>query len=545
MSFGLEPTKTNKSSKQILEDMLFSNHNPVNPLNLYFCGFESLKCFALSFSGNGYKEDGKVVVEYVAKLVITSNPSGNIGERYVDHLDGGYKGYKKATETIEDLQKESDMQKEVYKLTSTKNYKECPAIASFNTYNNADGKAFIGRLRDLFDSNNSNIVVDSDESKRGIDICDYLIDRLNSISTRELAIILMNKVGAGQANGGTTTMKKYIKITDGDQFIGQTIDKTHKNAAYSCIIAAILRLFLVGIIHYDLHLGNIMIYYDRDGRIQCRILDFGNSGIFTSKKPNEFLTFWQRNSLTKVLEETEGDFKSNVDIKKQQKIILVRKIMDALEHSEREGNAMVFDKYLEDDSNKCQMRWWIKLQRDPDIDSILETAYDITKTAEQENRNTPRRRDITNASFTVNAIKVTASSLLVGLFACGVKYYAAKNGYFGGGDETPETIGKFIEDKHLTGILENIVENKVCPINIEKKQKEDLQTLVEMLKQVPPDSNIELPQPPDDLNSEFLVPEQNQDAGRGKRRRTRKMRTKKQRKHKKTKTKKQRYINKK
>jgi hypothetical protein len=247
--------------------MLFTN--PVNPLNLYFCGFESLKCFALSFNGDGYKEDGKVVVEYVAKLVITSNPSGNMGERYVDPVEGGYEGYKKATETKEDLQKEAEMQNTVYTYTSTQNYKECPAIASFNEYNNADGKVFIGRLRDFFYNN----VVDPTEKQRGIDICDYLINRLNGIPTREFAIILMNKVGSGEAYGGTTTMRKFIKIKDGDRFNGiWTINKTQKNFAYCCIISAILRLFLVGIIHYDLHLGNIMIYYDkplRPPRIPC------------------------------------------------------------------------------------------------------------------------------------------------------------------------------------------------------------------------------------------------------------------------------------
>jgi hypothetical protein len=536
MSFGLTPNNkySDKSGKEILEKMLFTN--PVNPLNLYFCGFESLKCFALSFNGDGYKEDRKVVVEYVAKLVITSNPSGNMGERYKDFFDGPIEGYKKATETKEDLLKEAEMQNTVYRYTSTQNYKECPAIASFNEYNNADGKAFIGKLRYLFNNN----VVDPTEKQRGIDICDYLINRLNGIPTREFAIILMNKVGSGEAYGGTTTMRKFIKIKDGDLFNGiWTINKTQKNFAYCCIISAILRLFLVGIIHYDLHLGNIMIYYDERGRIQCRILDFGNSGIFTSTKPNEFLTFWQKRILTKVLEETERDFKSNVDIKKEQKIILVRKIMDALEHSEREGNAMVFKNYLEDDSNKCQMMWWIKLQKDGDIDSILENAYDITKRAEEQNRNNPPRRDITNAGFIVNSIKVTASSLLVGLFACGVKYYAAKNGYFGGADETPENIEKFIEDKDLTDILQNMVGNKVCPINIEEEQKQSLQTLIGMLKQVPPDSNIELPQPPDDLNLEIPVPDQNQDAGRGKRRRSRK--TKKTRRIRKTRrTKKQR-----
>jgi hypothetical protein len=454
------------SDKVILEKMLFTN--PVNPLNLYFCGFESLKCFALSFSGNGYKENGKDVVEYVAKLVITSDPSGKIGERYVDPFEGEYEGYKKATETKEDLRKEAEMQETVYTYTSTPNYKECPAIASFNEYNNADGKVFIGRLRDLFNNN----VVDRTEKQRGIDICDYLINRLNSIPTREFAIILMNKVGSGEADGETTTMRKFIKIKDGELFNGiWTINKTQKNAAYYCIIAAILRLFLVGIIHYDLHLGNIMIYYDKKKRIQCRILDFGNSGIFTSTKPNEFLTIWQKHILTKVLEETERDFKSDVNINKEQKIKLVRKIMDALEHSEREGNVMVFPDYLEDDSDKCQMMWWENLKNDQDIGSILENAYDITKIAEKQNRNKPPPRDITNASFTVNTIKVTAYSLLVGLFACGVKYYAAKNGYFGGADETPENIEKFIEDKDLTDILQIIVEKKVCPINIKEEQK--------------------------------------------------------------------------
>ena len=101
----------------------------------------------------------------------------------------------------------------------------------------------------------------------------------------------------------STTFKDFLTKTS---FGGITLDSERKDAAYAYVIAQIARLFIdTGVIHYDLHLENILIYLAPRNKIKSVLIDFGKaSDIQTdiTKKPKTRLHVKERLSRIHVKE---------------------------------------------------------------------------------------------------------------------------------------------------------------------------------------------------------------------------------------------------
>ena len=576
-----------------------------NSLSNKAISYGSLKCFVWVFDiapANSQYNDinittgqlNRPVTKYIIKVVINT-PAGsvNMATPYVDPITRT--AHDKSSESSNSLVEEANTQQLAWIKTFSQGvYVECPSVASLCFFNNQNGINFVNFLQDRFGSNNMND--NNDNIKRTNYICKYLLDKLNynppNINVaRGIAVILMPLVGEEEIGAETATLHDFLNFPIGYNFNGWIINETQKDAAFSSIIAAVIRLFIAGIIHMDLHSKNSLIYYTSDRRLHCKILDFGNSSIFTDNRDDSFLNRQEKGQLVNLLAQTKNKFLQykNDTTDSQQKIALVAGVMNEIQHMDRRANTRRFN------TGYSQMGMWWNIIRDDSFNDvnrrnkIIEEAYNIARRGEESSQTQrgPSEAELrqsvtipfnyTQSTWSVNApapavnapapavnapapagnavargnspssnsrrianqvaqqqqeqqerqqtiqtyMRIGIGALGVLLAGCGYGL-AKKYGYLGGGDGTTGDIEQFIKDNDLTQILKDMKDNDICPINIGETQKEALEKLPEMLQNLPQDAEIELPGP--------------QEAGRRKRRRSKKIRkSKKTRKTRRTK----------
>ncbi len=162
-----------------------------------------------------------------------------------------YDGDDKVSETPEDYYAESKLQQSVWiaSITGGKT-PACPSVANFA----------------LFDNNNAQDVVDylMTVSSGGVRyVFNYFYDILSKYKLCNLGVITMPKL-----------VDSYTLAS-----IEETLKSKRENrrADIACI-AQIIRMFLdIGVLHFDLHAGNVMLYdsHRTPGDINCTIIDFG------------------------------------------------------------------------------------------------------------------------------------------------------------------------------------------------------------------------------------------------------------------------------
>ena len=361
--------------------------------------YGSLKCFVWVFditSANSQYNDINVttgqlnrpVTKYVIKVVITNpNRSRDMPNQYVDPITGT--SHYKSSDAINSLVQEANTQQLAWIKTFSQGvYVECPSVASLCFFDNQNGKNFVNFLRNRFGSNNMND--NNDNIKRTNYICQYLLDQLNynppNISdTRGIAVILMPLVGEEEIGAETATLHDFINFPIGYNFNGWIINETQKDAAFSSIIASVIRLFIAGIIHMDLHGKNSLIYYTSDARLHCKILDFGNSSIFTDNLDDSFLNRQEKGKLVSLLAQDKNKFLQykNDATDGPQKMALVKNVMNKIQDMDRIGNDRRFS------TGRSQMGgWWniIKTNQLNNVnrcDKIMEEAYNIARRGEE------------------------------------------------------------------------------------------------------------------------------------------------------------------
>jgi hypothetical protein len=301
--------------------------------------------------------------------------------------------YYKASETPVEIYTEAGVQQEAWQKTVVNGRPPvCPSVADIIFFGNQDGINFITYLGAKFATGNARID----------NVCRYILDKLNYVFNnsnpnvkRGICVMVMPEVSApaqilaAAPAQASITLDGFIRLADGSIFQGLTVDQAQKNRAYSLITACVMRLYLVGIIDFDLHENNFILYVDQNGILQGKIIDLGNSIIFTNGT-NNFIVDPNDIILLKLGVDTYKhdiieDAGNDTFIRKEE---IVVDLLDMIKEFDTKGNLQVFPNVTRfagaDDHDNCQMGWWqgIKDKKAThlvDYDYIINNAYDLAR----------------------------------------------------------------------------------------------------------------------------------------------------------------------
>ncbi len=330
------------------------------------------------------------VERLVMKIIVTTpngTGSGNFGNEYVG-IDRVSR--PKASETPNEIITEAGVQQEAWiKTVVNGRVPVCPSVADLIFFGNQDGINFITYLQTNFALG---------KPRMGL-VCTYILDKLRNINNRGICVMVMPEVSApaqvlapaGAAAAApppqaSITLDGFLRLADNTNFQGLTVDQTQKDRAYSLITACVMRLYWVGIIDFDLHANNFILYVDQHRELQGKIIDLGNSIIFT-RGLNKFITDeGERQLLIVGLETYKNSVIDEDDDGTKEEFVV--DLLDMIKEFDTKGNHRVFPGTArfagQDDHTNCQMTWWQDIKdkeaTDPgDFSKIINDAYDIAR----------------------------------------------------------------------------------------------------------------------------------------------------------------------
>jgi hypothetical protein len=279
----------------------------------------------LTFSGTKFI---KPVTSFILKLAVIT-PKNNTP------LDD-YKDRYKYSESTRSYIEEAQLQQQIWKSSIIGNKPEiCPSVANFSLFDNNNSKkllAFLQRQQTTEDTQ---------------DVFAYLSTQINKTNENEIGVIVMPNVE------NSTTFKDFLLKTS-------VSDVELINKAYAYVIAQIARLFIdIGVIHYDLHFENILIYLTSINTIKSVLIDFG-----------------------KALDIQADITKTRLQIKKRLSIIALRKklynkIFDLTINTRDKKKEFILETldYIASTypPDRNQMDWWKDVRTN---DAITEMAFD-------------------------------------------------------------------------------------------------------------------------------------------------------------------------
>ncbi len=292
------------------------------------------------------------VTNFILKFVIlTPKPNRELGY---------YNNVFKASETHSSFFEESRLQQYIWKKSITSGRPAiCPSVANlsmFDTVNSARLMWFFLRK------------VNTDPTTAYV--FHFL---LNSSKINESGIGLLVMPTITQS----TTLEHFLELDEGSVFFGKVITDDDKYYAISNVFAQIVRLFIeIGVIHFDLHPRNIMIYLTPDNEIKTLLIDFGRASNIMNGEPDTHLNKLQKEELILKKKKYYNYFLHNApsnDIKEIEKLKYMQTVIDYIAETEFLINN---PKYYRD-GRRYQMSWYAKYREYyelTDTSTVLEYA---------------------------------------------------------------------------------------------------------------------------------------------------------------------------
>jgi hypothetical protein len=120
-------------------------------------------------------------------------------------------------------------------------------------------------------------------------VFEFLLDN-STIKDRGIGVLTMPAITQ------STTINRFLNLRDNSLFYGTVITHEIKSRAISSVFAQIARLFIdIGVVHLDLHPGNVMIYLDSDktilepdDKIKTLLIDFGRASNIMNETKDVF-----------------------------------------------------------------------------------------------------------------------------------------------------------------------------------------------------------------------------------------------------------------
>jgi hypothetical protein len=350
---GLKLKNPSKQGFTPVYDMI---NSPSGNLNLLT--YKSLKGFMISLDVNSEDTEyltlsgsqfTKPVTSFILKFAVITPDN--------DETLPSYKTIDKSSESKESYFDEAKLQQRIWKTSIFGGRPEiCPPVANFS----------------LFDNNNSKNLLQFLQSKTSGDtkeIFDYLFNCVNNDSSNGIGVIIMPKVEM------STTFGDFIYKPNGTNFYRITINTEYKNDAYAYVTAQIARLFInIGVIHFDLHSGNALIYLTSDNKIKSLLIDFGRASDIMIDKDDDYLTISEKQEMRKM----KGDFFDTLfsiesDAPDKTKANFIISVLDYIADVDYDKNQQLFQF---SDPNRYQMDWY---KNYPKRSFVPVKAFDILK----------------------------------------------------------------------------------------------------------------------------------------------------------------------
>jgi len=304
------------------------------------------------------------VTNFILKFVILR------GKEDFTDLDD-YKGVYKSFETQESFFEEAKFQQDIWKRSIIGGRPAiCPSVANlsmFDTINSANLIWFF--LRKVKQEPSSSVF-------------NFLLNN-SKINGRGIGILTMPAITQ------STTLHEFSKLPDNSVFFGKVVDYKHELYVVSIVFAQIVRLFIeIGVINFDLHSGNVMVYLTPDQKLKTALIDFGKASNIMSDEPDSIFS----NADLEKKKEIRANkiFLNDVflnspsrDTTSIEKLNYMKHVLAYIAETEKNINN---PKYYKNDGVRYQMKWYEKYIVHPEVFvfafNILDsmTRINITKT---------------------------------------------------------------------------------------------------------------------------------------------------------------------
>jgi hypothetical protein len=340
---GLKLAHPSKQGFQAVYDMINSSSGRLKLLT-----YESLKGFMitldvdpddseyLALDGNRFT---KKVTSFILKFaVITPDNDTNLPV---------YNRINKLSETKDSFFDEAKLQQHIWKKSISGGRPEiCPPVANFSLFDNNNSKELLTFLKGKTTGSAKNIFK-------------YLFKCVYDNPTYEIGVIIMPKVE------DSITFGDFLDLPDGTVFQGITLNTEYKNTAYVCVTSQIARLFIdVGVIHFDLHAYNALIYLTPTNEIKCLLIDFGRASDIMSGTNDEYLNIDDKNEFKN---HKDNYFKVLFNIQKYSQNDDTKKdyMLSLLSYIARNDYFKNQEKFNFNDIKRYQMNWYDDYPKDP------------------------------------------------------------------------------------------------------------------------------------------------------------------------------------
>jgi hypothetical protein len=262
-------------------------YNMLNRDNSIMSAFNgnSLKGFMINLTVNetdtGYKNlntSGKFTVpvtNFILKIVITTD----IPNRDLKF----YKNVRKLSESQESFFTEAKLQQYIWKQSIISGRPAiCPSVAELIMFDEKQSELLMDFFTDSKANNNEKATtVDNN------DVFDFLSYKSQIFyPDRGIGVLVMPTITQ------SFTLREFLKLRDDRNDRddnGRIIISEEEIDVISNALAQVVRLFIeIGVIHFDLHPGNVLIYWTPDEKIKTLLIDFGKASNIISNV-NDYL----------------------------------------------------------------------------------------------------------------------------------------------------------------------------------------------------------------------------------------------------------------
>jgi hypothetical protein len=263
-----------------------------------------------------------------------------------------YEGIHKSFETQESFFEEAKFQQDIWKRSIIGGRPAiCPSVANlsmFDTINSANLIWFF--LRKVKQEPTGSVF-------------NFLLNN-SKINGRGIGILTMPAITQ------STTLHEFSNLPDNSVFFGKEISYKHELYVVSVVFAQIVRLFIeIGVIHFDLHAGNVMVYLTPDQKLKTALIDFGRASNIMSDEPD---SIFSNTDLAKKKEiRANKEYFNNLflnnppsDTTAIDKLNYMKHVLAYIANTEKNINN---PKYYKKDGVRYQMKWYEKYIVHPEV----------------------------------------------------------------------------------------------------------------------------------------------------------------------------------